>query len=836
MSDINNEKLPSLRSRYLTLATFVTILLLIGAAIASWYITDVSTNNTKALAINKTITTTVSDLRTSLSNINMTVSAMLIRPEASHEPTIDANLKALMRALSLLQTNPDIQSTNLKRPLAKANNHIIELNQKIRHLIKQRNEPDWVYPILPYIAEKLLIPNREFISATELAINEYVSEEIPIDETYHQLQDLRNLWQRKILNFRAVIVRFAGLNNTSKTTQETAIDNTHNKIEIILKHLKEKQKNNTLELQTESSLEIMMQASSDWYKHWNTVQQIRRSTYWRGDIAYLNQFIAPAQKKTNDSLRELETIVRDWSGQQTDLLSDAAKSILAELWILILLAISFVIAVYIMIEKFVIKPTISISKTLSEDGHEQYFHIEDKSSKEIFRLTSAFNNMRKQVHQRQIALEHQALHDALTGLPNRALLNDRLTQAINIMQRNDDKLAVLLLDLNRFKEVNDTLGHHVGDQLLQLVAKRLEKTIRNSDTVARLGGDEFSIIAPNTSPEEAIVFSKKLESALKDVFTIDNQNIFVGVSSGISIYPDHGTDIHTLLRHADTAMYVAKESNLGSVLYEKQLDKNSADNLSLVGDLHNAILQNEELQIVYQPQIDLLTREVVQVEALLRWNHPSKGFISPEQIIQLAERTGMIKELTSWVINAAAIQYMQHLFKKGIRLSINLSAWNLQDPDLPQTIGTIIKKHAMPPNMLTLEITETAMMSDPVRARNVLNKLNKMEIILAIDDYGTGFSSLSYLKLLPVHELKIDKSFIFDMLEDDNDAIIVKSTIELAHNLGFKVIAEGVENNETLLQLRAQKCDYIQGYYISKPQDIYKLIAWLHNYKPQIAQ
>jgi len=836
MSDKSNEKLPSLRSRYLTLATLVTIFLLMGAAIANWYINDVSKNNTKALSIQETITSTVSELRTSLSNINMTTSAMLIRPEASHEATIDENLKALLHTLSMLQSNPEIQSSHLRKPLAKIHNNIIELNQKVRHLIKQRNKPEWVYPILPYIGNKLRIPNRNFISATEQALSEYINEGLTIDETYHQLQDLRNLWQRKTLNFRAVIVRFAGLNNTNKTPQEAQISTLQRMIENILKKLKEKQKRDLLNLETEASIEILTQSAADWYQHWTTVKQIRSSSYWRGDIAYLNQFIVPIQQKTNDSMSELESKLQNWSKKQTSLLSDAAQRISTELWILVILAISFVIAVYIMIEKLVLRPTERISKALSEDGHEQYFHIENKSSKEIFQLTNAFNNMRKQAHQRQIALEHQALHDALTGLPNRLLLNDRLSQAINIMKRNDDKLAVLLLDLNRFKEVNDTLGHHVGDQLLQLVSKRLEKTIRNSDTVARLGGDEFAIIAPNTSPNEALVFSRKIEVSLKNVFTINNQNIFVGVSAGISIYPDHGTDIHTLLRHADTAMYIAKEGNLGSVVYEEIHDKNSPDNLSLVGDLHNAILQNDELSMVYQPQIDLLSREIVQVEALLRWNHPSKGFISPEQTIQLAEHTGMIKELTSWVINAAVTEYMQYLYKRNIRLAINLSAWNLQDPDLPQTIGTIIKKHKMPSNFLTLEITETAMMSDPVRARSVLHKLNKMGIILAIDDYGTGFSSLSYLKLLPVHELKIDKSFIFDILDDENDAIIVKSTIELAHNLGFKVIAEGVENNETLLQLRSQKCDYIQGYHISKPLDIYKLIAWLNSYQPQIAQ
>jgi len=434
-----------------------------------------------------------------------------------------------------------------------------------------------------------------------------------------------------------------------------------------------------------------------------------------------------------------------------------------------------------------------------------------------------------------MALEHQALHDSLTGLPNRSLLNDRLTQAINMMHRNDDQLSVLLLDLDRFKEVNDTLGHHVGDQLLQLVSTRLENTIRNSDTVARLGGDEFAVIAPSTSAGEASKFAKKIISALNDVFTIDHQNIYVGASLGISIYPHNGTDIHTLLRHADSAMYIAKENNRDIVIYESSYDKNTPDNLSLAGDLHHAINSNDELQIYYQPQINLLSREINQVEALLRWQHPVKGFVSPEEIIQLAEQTGMIKDLSYWVLDTSMHDYMQHLHKRSMGLSINLSAWNLQDPDLVDTVQNILSKHQMPAEKLTLEITETAMMNDPVRARMVLNQLHDMNIVLSIDDYGTGFSSLSYLKLLPVQELKIDKSFIFDMLADDNDSIIVKSTIELAHNLGFKVVAEGVENNETLLQLRSQKCDFIQGYHLTKPMDIYQLIIWLNNYNPQIA-
>jgi len=832
----NINKLPSLRSRYLILASLITILLLIGAGLASWYINEVSRDNASALAVSKNVTSNISEFRDSLSRINLSVNTMLIRPEASQITIIDENLVHLFHILNQLRVTPELKIAAFKNNLDKLHQNIVNLDEKVRFLIKQRKKPEWVYPILPYINNKLRIPNRDFLVAAEHSINEYLHEDIPADESYHQLQNIRYLWQSKIMNFRAVIVRFAGLNNISRTPQEIKIDELHEQIESILAKLKVKKENNQLEFQTDASLNTMINATTLWYQYWKEVQKVRTSTYWRGDIAYLRQHITPLQKSTNTIMRDLEAATQTWSNSQTIKLSDAAKRISTELWILVLLAIMFVIVVYLMIEKLVLRPTASIARSLIEDSQEQFLSLEDKSSQEIFQLTSSFNNMRKQIHQRQMALEHQALHDTLTGLPNRSLLNDRLNQAINIMQRNDAQLAVLLLDLDRFKEVNDTLGHHVGDQLLQLVSTRLKNTIRSSDTVARLGGDEFAIIAPNTSPDEASQFAKKIINSLNDVFTVDHQNMYVGASLGISIYPHNGTDIHTLLRHADVAMYTAKENNRDVVIYDPSQDKNTADNLSLAGDLHHAISSNDDLQVFYQPQINLFSRDITQVEALLRWNHPQMGFISPEEIIQLAEQTGKIKDLTYWVIDTAMHEYMQHLYKRDIGLAINLSAWNLQDPSLVESIQSLLTKHQLPADKLTLEITESAMMSDPVRARMVLNQLNDMNIVLSIDDYGTGFSSLSYLKLLPVQELKIDKSFIFDMLNDENDSIIVKSTIELAHNLGFKVVAEGVENNETLLQLRSQKCDFIQGYYISKPQDIYQLIIWLNNYKPQIAQ
>jgi len=835
MSNKNELKLPSLRKRYLTLASLATAALLVGTSVASWYIHKTSSNSTSAVTLNESVTTTVFELRNALTSIDMTLNNMLIRPQDSDVVSLNQNLQlAQQLGLSLLSRS-EVNSAMLKLPVTHLTELVTALNEKVLYLIAKRKEPQWVYPILPYISSELLTPHENFTSAVELALDQYQNENLDIDETYFQLQMLRNLWQKKILSFRAVLVRFIGLDATDTSVQEVQIDELHDQIETILAQLKVKQDNDELDLQVDASISIIAESSKLWDQSWRSAKKLKDSSAWRGDVAYLYDQIKPVQIQTTLALQVLEKNINNWSSQQTGKLTTAARQIGAELWLFALIAILFVIAVYMMIEKLVLRPTTRIAESLSQEKLDNYFYIEDKSSKEIFMLTDAFNKMRKQIHQRQLALEHQALHDALTGLPNRILHNDRLVQAIQIMKRTQDKLAVLLLDLDRFKDVNDTLGHHVGDELLQLVAKRLEETISNAGTVARLGGDEFAIIAPDTSSAEALDLANKISAALKGVFTIGHQNLYVGASIGISIYPDDGIDSHTLMRHADTAMYTAKYNNYDAVLYEASQDKHTANNLSLVGDLRKSIENNTNLNMFYQPQVDLLSMDVLQVEALLRWNHPTIGYVPPEETINLAEKTGLIKDLTNWILETSIREYMQHIFQHNIRLAINLSAWNLQDPDLQATVQDLLTRYKMPAQMLTLEITESTMMKDPVQAREALNRLNSMGIILAIDDYGTGFSSLSYLKLLPMHELKIDKSFIFDMLDDDNDATIVKSTIELAHNLGFKVIAEGVENQQTLLQLRQLKCDTVQGYYLSKPQGIDTLTQWLQNYDAKIA-
>jgi diguanylate cyclase (GGDEF)-like protein len=424
--------------------------------------------------------------------------------------------------------------------------------------------------------------------------------------------------------------------------------------------------------------------------------------------------------------------------------------------------------------------------------------------------------------------EHQALHDALTDLPNRTLFHDRVGQALTVARREHIPVAVMIMDLDRFKEVNDTLGHASGDELLKQAGERLREALRESDTVARLGGDEFGVLLPKVVDSAAAVsVARKLRKALEEPFTIHGLALQMEASVGIALSPEHGDDVHSLLQRADVAMYVAKEHPGGCEVYARERDEYSPDRLTLLTELRRGI-DAGELVLHYQPKAELRSGQVTGVEALVRWSHPTRGLIPPDEFIPLAQKTGVIVPLTFFVLNEALRQCRTwQLEGLNLCVSVNLSARNLLDVNLPDTVGELLAKWEVPPSLLELEITESTILADPIRAMHVLSRLSGMGVRLAIDDFGTGYSSLAYLKRLPVDELKIDKSFVQGMQEDENDAVIVRSTIDLGRNLGLKVVAEGVETNEAWRQLAALGCDVAQGYYLSRPVPAAELAAWL---------
>ncbi len=428
---------------------------------------------------------------------------------------------------------------------------------------------------------------------------------------------------------------------------------------------------------------------------------------------------------------------------------------------------------------------------------------------------------------RQLAI--QALYDPLTGLPNRSLLHDRLEQAIAMSQRSKRPFAVALTDIDHFKAVNDTLGHHAGDELLREVAQRLKQAVRADDTVARMGGDEFVMILHGFAPNNMAGFAEKLFARLAPPFAWQGQAIDISASVGFSMFPLHAEDANSLIRYADIAMYAAKRSGKGYALYEPEQELANRINLSLQGELREAI-QEGRLSLHYQPKISHGNCRLVGLEALVRWDHPQRGLLTPDKFIPLAEDTGLIEPLTQWVLRTALAQLVElHARGHPLSMGVNLSSRSLQDQELPAIVSDLLADSGMAAKFLTLEIAESAVMSHPGNALTILARLDRMGVTLAIDDFGTGYSSLAHLKQLPVDEIKIDKSFVADMEKNENDAVIVRSTINLAHNLGLKVVAEGVETKAAWNTLSELGCDHSQGYYLSRPLPPERLLAWIEH-------
>jgi diguanylate cyclase (GGDEF)-like protein len=414
-------------------------------------------------------------------------------------------------------------------------------------------------------------------------------------------------------------------------------------------------------------------------------------------------------------------------------------------------------------------------------------------------------------------VRHQALHDALTGLPNRVLFSDRLEHTIKAARRDPAPFSVLMLDLNRFKEINDTLGHSIGDQVLREIGPRLTPLLRPRDTLARLGGDEFMLLLPSAGSEEAEEVADRILAAMREPFALGTLTVTVDASVGIVNYPTHGEDAETLVQRADIAMYLAKERGGGAVLYDPAEDPYDPDRLTLIGDLRDAI-RDGKLELYYQPQFSTPDLHLIGVEALVRWQHPIRGLLAPGDFVPLAEHTGLIRPLTLEVLRKAARQWCAwHRLGIEVTVGVNLSVANLLDDQFIDDLGRILTEEQMSAECLVLEITESTVMTDPNRTIAMLERLAAMDISLSVDDYGTGHSSLAYLRRLPVHELKIDRAFVQHLAVDHQDVQIVRSTIDLGHSLGLRVVAEGVEDARSLALLQHHACDVVQGFYLGRP-------------------
>jgi diguanylate cyclase (GGDEF)-like protein len=428
------------------------------------------------------------------------------------------------------------------------------------------------------------------------------------------------------------------------------------------------------------------------------------------------------------------------------------------------------------------------------------------------------------------ARERESLHDLLTGLPNRKLMIERTEEAVAEAAEGGSHVALFLLDLDRFKEINDTLGHRVGDELLQLVGRRLTATLRPGDVIGRLGGDEFAMLIPDLDdPREALDLAERVRTSLVEPFHYDGLSHEIDGSIGIAIYPAHGSDFETLLQRADVAMYVAKGRGTGVQVYSTEIDRHSTVRLGLLAELRTA-LENQDLELHYQPKADLRTGDVVGVEALLRWRHPQRGLIQPDDFLPLASQTGLMRLITKFVIDDA-LRQLSVWWRMGIRIhaAVNVSALDLYDRGFAELLQRSIEQYDVPPRALMIEVTESVLMADPSRAASTLLSLAGLGVGVSLDDFGTGYSSLVHLKRLPVTEVKIDRSFVMRMDVNEDDAAIVRSIIDLAGALGLRTVAEGVETRDAWDRLAVYGCDAAQGWYLAKAMPADVATDWLQD-------
>ncbi len=445
---------------------------------------------------------------------------------------------------------------------------------------------------------------------------------------------------------------------------------------------------------------------------------------------------------------------------------------------------------------------------------------------EIGGVVESVNGLAEAAALRARRLMESALSDPLTGLPNRALLADRIRHMIAVSQRSRSGFAVALLDLDRFKFVNDTLGHATGDVLLKEVARRLRATVRESDTVARLGGDEFVLVMAG-GLDAAREVSRRVLEAMKTPLRHDEQLIDIGISIGIALYPDHGEDDVTLLRHADSAMYRAKRTRSGERVFDGEGGEVQRSYLSLLGEMR-AALEGDQFELDYQPKLSLRTGLIAGLEGLVRWNHPERGRVPPNEFIPFAEQTGFMREVTRWVVERGAV-FSRALAEAGLNLevSVNVSALDIQNPDFARELLDVLRRSATDPKRLCLEITESGVVSESEVAIRNLQAIARLGVRLSVDDFGTGYATLKQLQQLPVNELKIDRSFVAGIHRHRGNLTIVRSTIELGKQLGLKVVAEGVESVEELRCLARLGCDEVQGYYLSRPMREADVAGWV---------
>lgn len=824
--------LKSIRARYLIFSVLLASLLLVVAFAGGRDVGNTQQRSSEELRLRVNLLEHSRNIRVHLLEFYRSLNVYLAEPQdEKYRTDVIDNLKKSIDIVLLLETSDAIVADANKDDINRILQKLMALRKNAIEILDVRDDVFRMYPSLAVSNNQMRPARNRMNNAFEFIFSQLHDDNILKTDPvlYRKMVSLRDRWRIGLSVFRLYLAnRLGSFVENTLTTQEYSILTHLQDVKGQLNSILQLGSSGRLGFETANGLVEIKAALAEFEQGFVRVVEIHHSNQWRMDTVLMKSTIAPQIKQIASLLVKLERdIDASASGSMAELKAVANRQNNL-LWIITLLGVASILAVLLSMEKMLLKPIGYVTRALKAQAFGKEIHeLPSVKYVETKNLVDAFVEMNRQIIMRQNDLEHQATHDGLTSLPNRVLLDDRIEYAIKHAERSKNTFSLMVIDLDNFKEVNDTLGHHVGDILLQDVSSRLRSVLRDTDTIARLGGDEFAILIQDSNEEQSIGVADKIHQAFEKTSQISELDLYVSASIGIAMFPAHGKDAQSLLRHADIAMYRAKQNHYDYSVYNEKEDEFSIKHLALINDLRNGF-EHQSLFIKYQPKLNIISSAVTGVEALLRWKHKKYGMIPPDELIEMAEQTGMIKPLTRWVLDKA-IKQCAEWNRQGMDLiiSVNLSVYNLKDSDLVSHVRKLLKHHGLAPSKLCLEITESAMMANPVHAIETLRSLNKMGVSLAIDDFGTGFSSLAYLKQMPVDEIKIDKSFVINMENDEDDEVIVKSTVDLAHNLGLRVTAEGVESESVWSQLTAMGCDEVQGYLMSRPLTHEDFSAWM---------
>ncbi|MBU1190568.1 MAG: EAL domain-containing protein [Gammaproteobacteria bacterium] len=823
----------SLRQHYLGVAVFLVCVVVASAVLTERYVSTTSRNSADNIETRNQIQQLSRNVRNSVWGAEYALQSYVLSPAPGYRATVLANLQSAQADTAHLRDLHWVKNNRLQGITTQIIDNLRKLDKHAVELMDIRADVDKLFPSARLMDDTLAPTNENFQTAAQLALDEIAAEQNPANLKSHlAFENARHAWSQMISAFRLYVVRRAGIYNNTEQGLLNAGHDVSLMLELTQQYIQELsalEKAGRLGLQATESLHQLEDLAATWAAGFEEFRLTQETGHWRNDAPLIQNVLQPLFAEIWAHLDRIDEQLEAGAVQDVSIWTEVGQILNRNLLLLSLLAIVFISLGFIFFERTILEPLSQITRAMKAIAKsEPHARLPRANSVEARNLIEAFAHMRRNVHERQVALRHQALHDALTGLPNRALIKDRLQQLILSSERDRKTgFCLLMIDLDRFKEINDTLGHQAGDNVLCEISDRLNKVLRKSDTIARLGGDEFAILLPEASVQQAQEIAQLIADTIEKPHYYKDRELPVGASIGIAVYPEHGRDTDTLFKHADIAMYVAKQDGLPYSLYSIQHDQHSIGRLALISEFRTAISEGG-LILHYQPKLDMHNGAIVGVEALLRW--PKWSSVKTEYLIKTAENTSLIKQLTHWVLRTAIRQLAQWQ-ERGIDMpiAVNLSTWNLSHSDIDETIRSLLLEYNTPPDRLELEITENAMMTNPDRAHAILDRLQALGVKLTVDDYGTGFSSLAYLKTMPVGQIKIDRSFVGDMLDDENDAVIVRSTIDLAHNLGMKVVAEGVSSAEIWDLLEILGCDTAQGYYIAHPMSAENLERWLRS-------